>query len=77
MTDIRFRGKRPLAIAVRNAELPPFKNGEHNSENASTIDHVIAPLRRWLNDSLEQKEKTKCSVVLMDSARTVGLKVTF
>jgi len=27
-----------------NAELPPFKNGEHNSENASTIDPVITPL---------------------------------
>ena len=27
-----------------NAELPPFKNGEHNSESASTIDHVITPL---------------------------------
>jgi len=27
-----------------NAELPPFKNGEHNSESASTIDLVITPL---------------------------------
>jgi len=27
-----------------NAELPPLKNGEHNSENASTIDSVITPL---------------------------------
>jgi len=27
-----------------NAELPPFKNREHNSESASTIGHVIAPL---------------------------------
>ena len=27
-----------------NAELPPFKNGEHNSECASTIDRVITPL---------------------------------
>jgi len=26
-----------------NAELPPFKNGEHNSENASTIDRVMTP----------------------------------
>ena len=23
-----------------NAELPHFRNGEHNSESASTIDHV-------------------------------------
>jgi len=27
-----------------NVELPPFKNGEHNSESASTIDRVITPL---------------------------------
>ena len=27
-----------------NAELPPFKNGEHNSESVSTIDRVIIPL---------------------------------
>ena len=26
------------------AELPPFKNGEHNSRSASTIDRFIAPL---------------------------------
>jgi len=37
-------GKRPLAITAMNAELLPFKNGEHNSESASTIDRVIAPL---------------------------------
>ena len=36
-SDIRFFGKRPLAIATMSAELPPFKNGEHNSENASTL----------------------------------------
>jgi len=34
-------GKRPLAIAAVNAELPPFKNGEHNSESVSTICRVI------------------------------------
>ena len=27
-----------------NAELPPFKNRERNSESASTIDHLITPL---------------------------------
>jgi len=27
-----------------NVKLPPFKNGEHNSESASTIDRVITPL---------------------------------
>jgi len=28
-----------------NAELPPFKNGDHNSESVSTIDRVITPLK--------------------------------
>jgi len=28
-----------------NAELPPFKSGEHNSDSASTIDRVITPLK--------------------------------
>jgi len=37
-------GKRPLAIAAMNTELPPFKNGEHNFESASTIDRVITLL---------------------------------
>jgi len=27
-----------------NAGLPPFKNGEHNSKSASTIDRVITSL---------------------------------
>jgi len=39
-----FCGKGPLAIAAMNAELPPFKNGEYNSESASTINYVITPL---------------------------------
>jgi len=26
-----------------NAELPPFKHGEHNSDSASTIDRDITP----------------------------------
>jgi len=30
-----------------NAELPPFKSGEHNSENASIIDRGITPLMIW------------------------------
>ena len=37
-------GKRLLAIAAMNAELPPFKNREYNSESTSTIDRVITPL---------------------------------
>ena len=44
VTDIHFVEKRPLAIAAVNAELPPFQNGEHNSESVSTIDRVITPL---------------------------------
>ena len=39
-----FCGKRPLAIAGMNAELPPFKNGEQNSKSVSTIDRDITPL---------------------------------
>jgi len=39
-----FFGKRPLVIVVMNAELPLFKNREHNSESVSTIDRVITPL---------------------------------
>jgi len=27
-----------------NAELPPFKNGEHNSKNVSTINRAVTPL---------------------------------
>jgi len=27
-----------------NAELPLFKNGEHNSESGSILAHVITPL---------------------------------
>jgi len=37
-------GKRPLAIAAMNTELPPFKDGAHNFKSASTIDRVITPL---------------------------------
>ena len=44
-TDIHFVEKRPFAIAAMNAELPPFKNREHNSESAPTIDCVITPLK--------------------------------
>ena len=41
-----FCEKRPLATAAMNAELPPFKNGEHNSESASTNDCVITLLNK-------------------------------
>jgi len=40
-----FCGKRPLAIAAMNAELPPFENGEHNSKSVSTADRDITPLK--------------------------------
>ena len=29
-----------------NAELPPFKNRDHNSESASTLDSDITPLKK-------------------------------
>jgi len=48
-----------------NAELPPFKNGEHNSESASTVDRVITPLT-----SLNNKVNTLYSVFL--NQRTVA-----
>jgi len=44
VTDIRFVEKTTLAITAMNAELPPFKNGEHTSESASTLDCDITPL---------------------------------
>ena len=30
-----------------NAELPHFKNGEHNSESVPTIDRGLARLLQW------------------------------
>ena len=44
-------GKRPLAISAMNAELSPFKNGEHNSESAFTIDLVMTP-SSWLTQQV-------------------------
>jgi len=46
--------EKPLAITAMNAELPLFKNGEHNSESAPTIDRVITPLKSYfaLNQTL-------------------------
>jgi len=35
-----------------NTELPPFKNGEHNSESVSTIDRVLTPLIQNANTAL-------------------------
>jgi len=35
-----------------NAELPPFNNGEHNPESASTIDRIITPLSVGRSDIL-------------------------
>ena len=37
-------GKTTLAIAAMNLQLPPFKNGERNSESASIIARVMTPL---------------------------------
>ena len=41
-----------LIIAVMNAELPPFKNWEHNSESTLKIDRVITPLTTFLIDTV-------------------------
>jgi len=44
-----------------NAELPPFKNGEHNSENVSTIDPVITPLSDitiWIRELMRKKAQS-------------------
>jgi len=46
LQNLQASEKRPLAIAAMNAELPSFKNGEHNLEGAWTIDRVITPLRK-------------------------------
>jgi len=51
-----FCGKRPLAIAAMNMELPPFKNGVHNSEITSTFDRVITPLNIMSLHSLDLSE---------------------
>jgi len=36
-----------------NAVLPPFKNGEHNSESMSTTGRVITPLNSFLDFATE------------------------
>jgi len=38
-----FCRKRPLAIVAISAELPPFKNGQQNSESSSTNDLDLTP----------------------------------
>jgi len=35
-----------------NAELPPFKNGDHNSKSASTLNQDITPLMQMVCYSL-------------------------
>jgi len=37
-----------------NTNLPPFKNGEHNSKSASTIDRVITPLKSAVMQSKQK-----------------------
>ena len=48
-----FYGKRPVAIAARNTELPLFMNGVHNSKSVSTIDRVITPLTIFFAITIE------------------------
>ena len=56
-----FFEKRLLAITAMNTDLPPFKNGEHNSESASTLDRDITPLKgcwygqKWLHLSVDSE----------------------
>jgi len=43
------------------ADLPPFKDGEHNSESVSTIDRVINPLRLKVGrDNFFGSSKSMC-----------------
>ena len=44
VTDIRFVEKDH---SLMDMKLPPFKNGEHNSESTSTSDRAITPLIQW------------------------------
>ena len=45
-------GKRPLGITAMNAELPPFKTEEYNSESVSTIDRVTTPLNKMMHTNI-------------------------
>jgi len=41
-----------------NAELRPFKNGELNSESASTLNRDTTPLNRiWLQVEIKEKNR--------------------
>jgi len=62
-------GKRPLAIAAMNAELPPFKNGEHNPESASTIDRVITPLMNRISVKLVGVVRARVSILMMEACQ--------
>jgi len=53
-----------------NAELPPFENGDHSSENASTIDRVITPVLP--DKSLDEYEQNGPSWVLIQPYPPVG-----
>jgi len=39
-----------------NAELPPFMNGEHNSQSASTLDCDITPLKEQTCSDIDPGE---------------------
>ena len=41
--DIYFCKEITLAMGAMNAEMPPLKNGELNSESASTTDRSLTP----------------------------------
>jgi len=60
-----------------NAELPPFKNGEHNSERASTIDPVFWPFE--LKNTMLRKTRITLLLVfsIQGSTSHDGFKTTF
>ena len=57
-----------------NAELPPFKNGEHNSESVSTLDRDITPLaiksKRYLPFELRLKYPLVFQLILISNKLT-------
>jgi len=57
-----------------NAELPPFKNGEYNSESASTLDHDITSLATILTFIHQLRDLYVCTVVIWTHANNL-LKV--
>jgi len=61
-----------------NVEMPPFKNGEHNSESPSTIDCVITPL--IIHSTLKMESEHSAGyrdLLLFVTLNEEGVKVEF